>query len=275
MSRLLTPFTISNPPTITAQPKDASACPGGQAVLRVKADGAGLKYQWRRAGTNIAGATADSLVVTVDATTIGKYDCVVTGTCNPSVTSAGVNLVTAIATAITKQPTGLTVQSGSPITLSVAATGSTLSYQWSRNGTPIPGATSAEYTVTSATSADAGDYTCAVTGGCGTVTSEKAAVVVEGTSVDEEYHVNSSIRLVGRYPVVDETTVRIDLPVASDVTVTLMDLRGRTLETLTVGGLSSGTHDVMISTKTCQSGLHSLKVSTAAGSWTLLVMVVR
>jgi hypothetical protein len=93
--------------------------------------------------------------------------------------------------------------------------------------------------------------------------------------VDEEYHVNSSIRLVGRYPVVDETTVRIDLPVASDVTVTLMDLRGRTLETLTVGGLSSGTHDVMISTKTCQSGLHSLKVSTAAGSWTLLVMVVR
>ncbi len=275
MSRLLTPFTISNPPTITSQPKDASACPGGQAVMRVKADGAGLKYQWRRGGTNIAGATADSLVVTVDATTIGKYDCVVTGTCNPSATSASVNLITAVATVITKQPSGLTVQSGSPFTLSVSATGSTLSYQWSRNGAPISGATSADYTVATASPADAGDYTCAVTGGCGTVTSEKAAVVVEGTSVDEESDVNSSIRLVGRHPVSDEATVRIDLPLASDVTVSVMDLRGRTLETLTVGGLSSGTHDVVISTKACQSGMHALKVSAAGASWTLPLMVVR
>ncbi len=275
MSRLTSPFIISNPPTITAQPKDASACPGGQAVLRLKADGAGLKYQWRRAGTNIAGATADSLVVTVDAGTIGKYDCLVTGTCNPSITSATVNLATAAATAISKQPSGVTVQSGSPFTLSVAATGSTLTYQWSRNGTPISGATSADYTVSAATPVDAGDYTCTVTGGCGTVSSEKAAVVVEGTSVDEESEIVTAARLVGRHPAADEATLRIELPVATDVTVVVMDLRGRAIETLFIGGRNAGTHDVAISTKNCLSGLHVMKVSSAAGTWTLPLTVVR
>lgn len=275
MSRLTSPFIISNPPAITLQPKDASACPGGTAVMRLKADGAGLKYQWRRGGQNIAGATADSIVVTVDAGTIGRYDCTVSGSCNPSVTSASVNLTTAVATAITKQPTGLTVQSGSPFTLSVSAAGSTLNYQWSRNGTPISAATSAEYTVSAAAPADAGDYTCMVTGGCGTVTSEKAAVVVEGTSVDEDSDAVSSVRLVGRHPVADEATVRMELPVAADVTIAVVDLRGRVVETLAIGGLVAGTHDATISTKNCQSGLHVLKVSSVAGMWTLPLTVVR
>lgn len=275
VSRLLTPFTISNPPSVKEQPKDVSACTGGKAVLRLKADGAGLKYQWRRAGQNIAGANSDSLSVTVDASTIGKYDCVITGTCNPSVTSASVNVVTAVATAISKQPAGLTVQSGNPFTLSVAATGSTLSYQWSRNGTPIGGATAAEYVVAAASPTDAGDYTCTVTGGCGVVTSEKAAVVVEATSVDEELELASTVRLVGAHPVSEDATVRVQLPVASDITVAVMDLRGRVLETITVGALSSGLHDVSISTAACQSGMHALKVTTSVGSWTLPLVVVR
>ena len=275
MSRLTSPFIISNPPSVTSQPKDASACPGGQAVMRLKADGAGLKYQWRRGGQNISGATADSIVVTVDASTIGRYDCVVTGSCNPSITSASVNLSTAVATAITKQPSGLTVQSGNPFTLSVAATGSTLSYQWARNGVPISGATSADFTVSAATPSDAGDYTCTVTGGCGTVTSDKAAIVVEGTSVDDDADIFSAARLVGRYPVADEATVRIDLLVATDVTLAVMDLRGRVIESFAVGGLAAGTHDVAISTKNCQSGLHAMKISSAAGTWTLPLTVVR
>ncbi|MBU3678090.1 MAG: hypothetical protein FGM32_00595 [Candidatus Kapabacteria bacterium] len=275
MSRLISPFIISNPPAISSQPKDASACPGGQAVMRLKADGAGLKYQWRRGGQNISGATADSIVVTVDAGTLGRYDCVVTGTCNPSITSASVNLTTAAATAITRQPAGLTVQSGSPFTLSVAATGSTLSYQWSRNSAPISGATSADYTVSAAEPADAGDYTCTVTGGCGAVTSDKAAIVVEGTSVDEDSDIFSSARVVGRHPVADEAVVRIELSMATDLSVAVMDLRGRVVETLATGGLTAGTHDVAISTKNCQSGLHVLKIISTAGTWTLPLTVVR
>ena len=276
MSRLLSPFTISNPPSIKEQPKDASACGGGSLVLRVVAEGAGLKYQWRRGGQNIAGATSDSLLIpAVDASSVGRYDCVITGTCTPNATSAAANVTTAVATAITKQPTGQSVNEGASFTVSVAATGSNLTYQWSLNGTSIAGATSAEYTVSSASKKDEGEYTCRVEGGCGAVVTEKAIVAVSTTSVDNETSESGSLRLISSHPVVETVHVRFDLPSAADVTASLVDLQGQTVASVNVGNLPGGTHDVIIPTTECESGMHLLKVSAGTTTWSLRVLVVR
>ena len=74
---------------------------------------------------------------------------------------------------------------GGPFDLSVAVTGTEpLSYQWRRDGITIPGATSAVYTVASATLLDAGLYDVVVSNGCGNpAVSESAAVVIEGPPV--------------------------------------------------------------------------------------------
>src|SRR6202034_3181051 len=56
-------------------------------------------------------------------------------------------------------------------------------YQWNLNGTPIPGATSPTYTVSSAQAANSGNYTVTVTNGAGSVTSGLAAIVVGTTSI--------------------------------------------------------------------------------------------
>src|SRR5262249_7377631 len=49
------------PPSITTQPQSASIGLGGAATFSVTATGsAPLSYQWRKAGTDIAGATASS-----------------------------------------------------------------------------------------------------------------------------------------------------------------------------------------------------------------------
>ncbi len=53
-----------------------------------------------------------------------------------------------------------------------------LAYQWQRNGTNIPGATSPSYAVGSATTNDSGNYTLIVTNAHGTVTSGTIAVSV-------------------------------------------------------------------------------------------------
>ena len=59
---------------------------------------------------------------------------------------------------IVKQPEPVTVRAGDPIFLEVAAIGRSLQFQWFRNGTAIPGATSSAYSVPSASITDDGAY---------------------------------------------------------------------------------------------------------------------
>lgn len=80
--------------------------------------------------------------------------------------------------AITQQPTNQTVNEGGTLTLSVLANNAT-GYQWKKDGEEnIPDATTATYTKEGATTADAGSYTCVVTGAGGSVTSNAATVTV-------------------------------------------------------------------------------------------------
>jgi hypothetical protein len=82
---------------------------------------------------------------------------------------------------ITKQPASVNVCNNASATLSVTATNA-VSYQWSLNGSPIAGATSASYFIASVIAIDTGSYTVTVTNAAGSVTSQAATVQV-GTSV--------------------------------------------------------------------------------------------
>ena len=67
---------------------------------------------------------------------------------------------------ISTQPKSQTIISGTSVTFNVAATGVTpLSYQWSDNGTSLPGATQATYTIANVQAANAGTYTVIVSNG--------------------------------------------------------------------------------------------------------------
>jgi hypothetical protein len=79
---------------------------------------------------------------------------------------------------ITQQPAGATACPGSPVSLSVTATGGgTLSYQWQRNGGDIAGATSATYSIASYVPAtDGGTYSVHVSNACGEVVSNGAVL---------------------------------------------------------------------------------------------------
>lgn len=168
--------------SITTQPVAVSACSGSAAGFSVTAAGSNLSYQWRKGGTNIAGATSAAYTIaSVSATDAGSYDVVVTGTCG-NVTSNAAALTLNTATVISTQPAAQSVCAGSNATFSVTATGLALAYQWKKGGTNISGATSSSYTVTGATAADAGTYSVAVTGTCGTVTSNSVALTVNSST---------------------------------------------------------------------------------------------
>jgi hypothetical protein len=68
---------------------------------------------------------------------------------------------------------------GGSASFTVTATGSApLSYQWSKDGSAINGATSATYTINGVASANAGSYSVLVSNSAGSVTSASATLTV-------------------------------------------------------------------------------------------------
>jgi parallel beta-helix repeat protein len=85
----------------------------------------------------------------------------------------------AVPPGIITEPLSAKLMAGSLLTLSVSALGPPpLSYQWRLNGTNLPGATNATYTIASVGLQDGGRYTVVVANEAGAVTSDPAEVAV-------------------------------------------------------------------------------------------------
>ena len=155
--------------TITAG-SATNFCNGGSVVLT--ANGTGT-YQWYNNGVAL-GVTSQTYTASVS----GSYTVVVTNANGCSATSAATTVtVTAIPVAVVTAQGATTFCAGGSVVLS-ANSGSGFTYQWSNNGTPITGATSATYTATTA-----GNYAVMVNNGiCGSA-SDPVAVTVTALPV--------------------------------------------------------------------------------------------
>ncbi len=89
---------------------------------------------------------------------------------------------TVSAPTIELHPNARLLAPGDNTTLSVTASGTApLAYQWSRNGTPISGATAATLALTNVSTATAGQYRVTVTNAQGSVTTRAATVAVNAS----------------------------------------------------------------------------------------------
>lgn len=194
------PFSMLNaklkdaikPPAITQQPTNQTVNEGGTLTLSVLANNA-TGYQWKKDGEDISSATSATYtkqsVAPADA---GSYTCVVSGEAGTSVTSDAATVTINALPVITKQPSSQTINEGGNISLEVTATGAT-GYQWKKDGSNIPSATNATYSKSGALPADAGSYTCVVTGAGGSVTSSPATVTVKALPVITQQPTNQEI----------------------------------------------------------------------------------
>ena len=175
-------LTVHSLPIITTQPSAQTVNAGSTATLSVVATGSPtLTYQWRKNGTNIGGATSASYTTpaTVLADDGASFTCRITNTYGTVTSTAAVVTVQAAPT-ITTQPTSKSVTVGQTATFTVVAAGSpTLTYQWSKDGTPIGGATAASYTTSATVLGDDGAlFTCVITNAFGNVTTTAATLSV-------------------------------------------------------------------------------------------------
>ncbi|HYO62310.1 MAG TPA: pectinesterase family protein [Pyrinomonadaceae bacterium] len=175
-------------PVITAQPQPSNLTVqvGSNVNMSVAASGSALSYQWYRNGVALAGnvsASTPTLNITnAQVADTGNYTAVVSNA-GGSTTSTPVQLTVsegevAPPPSVVAGPADTTVTAGAPASLSVAAEGQGLFYQWYKNGALIPGASNATLDFAAAQVSDAGSYHVVVSNSGGNVASAPARLLV-------------------------------------------------------------------------------------------------
>jgi len=92
-------------------------------------------------------------------------------------------LISCVSPSITVQPVSAQKAVGDPISLTVVAGGTGLSYQWYKNGAIIPGAQSATYSKSVIDASDFANYFVKVTNACGNIDSQVAVISASPVTV--------------------------------------------------------------------------------------------
>ncbi|MBA4150529.1 MAG: immunoglobulin domain-containing protein [Verrucomicrobia bacterium] len=183
---------LGTTPVFTVSPGNASANVGQTASFSAMVTGAGpITYQWKKGLDNvvnderISGANSLTLTITgVTQTDAGNYTLVASNSHGNTTSSAGSLSVTDIAPSIVQHPINSTNNAGTTATFSVEANGTSLTYEWSKNGVLISngGAISGHDTDTlvidDVQQADAANYTVRVFNNAGSEESNVATLTV-------------------------------------------------------------------------------------------------
>ncbi len=125
---------------------------------------------------------ASTGVISGTVTQAGTYAFSVTASNSGGNATSQLTLTFGSLPVITTQPQSVSVTAGGSANLSVVATGTTLTYQWFKNGVAISGATGTSLTLANIQLTDVASYTVAVTNTIGTVNSRAAAVGLTSTA---------------------------------------------------------------------------------------------
>ena len=162
-------------PTIITHPRSQVTTTLVPVTFSVVADGsAPLSYQWRLNGVDIVGETGTTYTITNPTKDLTGITCYVSNSIG-NVESNPASLSVGIKPTIVTQPVSQSVNTGSSVTFTVVAAGTNpLSYQWSKDGVVINGATSSTYTINSVAESDFADYSCLVSNIYGNITTNNA-----------------------------------------------------------------------------------------------------
>jgi sugar lactone lactonase YvrE len=172
-------------------PASVQVVASSNVTLKIAASGTPAPtYQWSKNGTAISGATTSTLQLnSVTSADQANYSVLVTSgsltySSAPTTLQVFASGTVVPSVVIVSQPTDRTVNPGQSASFAVeASSAGTLTYQWNKSGTPIPGATASTYTIASAGASDVASYSVTVTDGSSTVTTTPASLTVSGVTV--------------------------------------------------------------------------------------------
>ncbi len=249
---------VVSAPVLVSGPKSQTLGAGSPLVLSAEATGTGLSFQWRKdtvaipapAGTastlSISSATpADSGVYTVSISNLAG-----------SVTSEGATVTVLSIPSIVTGPQGRTVAEGTALSLTASVSGSGLSYQWIKDGTPLPAplGTSVALEFAAVKASDAGVYSLRVSNLAGTATSEGAAVTVV------------SLPVIASEPKGVSVTLGSSFTLEALVTGTGLAFQWLKDNVALPAPLGTGSTLTIASAQSSDAGLYVLRVTNLAGT---------
>ncbi len=197
-------ITITPTPSISSHPGSSSVSVNGNTTFTVSANNAS-SYQWQIStnsgstwsnlsnGGVYSGVTTSTLSLTTIPLSYNgyQYRCVASGTCNPAANSNAATLtVTGSAPSISSHPQDSTICSGNNASFAVAASGTSLTYQWQvstnsgstwsnlANAGIYSGVTTSALLLTSATTTHSSyQYRCVVSGSVSPSATSNAATL--------------------------------------------------------------------------------------------------
>jgi hypothetical protein len=189
-------LNVSEHIIVNTQPTNKSACPGGTTSFSVTASGDIINYRWYKDGIDISTLgdpnfvndnTPTLNIINITAAYAGDYRCEITGDCETINTNTAT--LTINVTTTSTNPVNVTDCEGETVSFSVTATGTTLTYEWYKNGLQVndgvqvsgstfSGTTSATLVIDNATPEDNGSYHCFVDGQCTDITTNTATLTI-------------------------------------------------------------------------------------------------
>lgn len=161
------------PAAILSAPQSQSAGPGTNVSLSVSVSGTGpISYVWQFNGTNIAGATNNTLAISnMQPSAAGAYTVMVSN--SVSVVSTQTVLSYVAPAVILSAPLSQSAGPGTNVNLGVSVGGTgPIDYTWQFNGTNLVGATNGTLTISNMQSFNAGTYTVVVSNSISSATTQ-------------------------------------------------------------------------------------------------------
>ncbi len=251
-------------PGIVSHPKAATICEGDSVRFAVGALPA-TGYQWKKNGVDIPGATFSSyLIASAARADSGVYSVLVRSRCGFALSNPA-RLTVGESAAILSQPLSQSVKEGDTVRFSVSAAGSGLSWQWMKDGVPIPGATGPDYSLFPVKKSDEGRYTVLVSGSCGPpVLSAAAQLTVTIVSAERDLPLPGRAMLEQNFPnpFTGATSFSFTLPARQRIRIALFDVYGREIRTLADGEYDSGRHSLRWHAGAAEAGVYELVMRT-------------
>lgn len=173
-------LTVAPVPILAQTPVPVSAPEGGTATFGVTASSpTPVTYQWKFNGVPLAGQTLAVLTLApVTTAHAGNYSVVVSNGAG-SVESAAVALTVLTLPVITQQPAPVSIEELGSATFRVdVASATEVTYQWNREGSPLPGRTAPTLVLEQVLAEQSGRYSVDVSNAAGTLRSAEVLLTV-------------------------------------------------------------------------------------------------